>query len=138
MKDVKILYNAILSENDDYFCVGNYEPITEEIGNTVIVVEDSDYQGDTRILYDNKDGKIGYLQFGWGSCSGCDALQGCDTWDEVQELADYLEQSVDWFDSKEEALQYFEDHDWEGDYSWHQDEQIEFIFKATEYLRGLK
>jgi len=117
----------------EYNC--DYNPILKSIGNVVIQVDDDDYQGDSRVLYNN-DGKIGYLNFGWGSCSGCDALQGCDNWEELQELCDDLEQQTKWWESKEEALEWFTTHDWEGDYSWHYDGQREFIAKAMEYLKS--
>ena len=130
MANVKNIYD----ENDRWGWY-DYHPITNAFGMVVVQVDDNDYQGDSRILYDN-NGKIGYLNFGWGSCSGCDALQACNSIDEVQELADELEDSIMWFDNAVQALNYFENHDWEGDYSWHEKEQHEFIEKCIKYLGG--
>lgn len=105
----------------------------DAFGKIVIQVDDNDYQGDSRLLYD-ENGKIGLLIFGWGSCSGCDALQACNSLEEVQELCDSLQSDIKWFDDKKQALEYFKNHDWCGDYSWHQTETKEFINKCIDYL----
>lgn len=115
---------------DIYF--DDYQPILDAFGQIVIQVDDDDYQGDTRVLYRDRD-NYGWLQFGWGSCSGCDALQACDTYADVQELIDDLQASIKWFDSPLKALVYFENHDWEGDYSWGA-EQREFVQKCIKVL----
>jgi len=94
----------------------DYTPIMEALGEVVAAVESNDYQGDTLALLKSPEGKYGVLQFGWGSCSGCDALQACYTWAELQELCDHLEQSVQWLDTLEEAKAWVEAHDWEGAY----------------------
>lgn len=98
-----------------------------------VQVDDNDYQGDSRLLYD-ENGKIGVLIFGWGSCSGCDALQACGSLEEVQKLCDELQEDIEWFDDKKQALEYFTNHDWKGDHSWHQTETRKFINKCIEYL----
>lgn len=126
----------IYGEGDDQFWFGisNYQPMLEEFGEICVQVDDNDYQGDSRVLYRDGDG-FGFLQFGWGSCSGCDALMACNSIEEVQELMDELLQKIMWFDSSEKALAYFTSHDWKGDYSWHEEEQAEFITKVIEFLR---
>lgn len=111
----------------------DYQPMVEHFGKVAIQVDDNDYQGDSRVLYDN-DGLIGWLQFGWGSCCGCDALQGCDTVKELEKLIVTTKESIKWFDSPTLALKFFLEHDWKGDYSWHQEEQKQFVEKAIGYL----
>lgn len=118
---------------DDYGC-SSYQLIIDAMGHeNLLQVDDSDYQGDTRVLF-KSGAKYGWLQFGWGSCSGCDELQGCGSVGELQQLCDRLEQSVKWFDSKDDARRFFKSHDWEGDYSWHAEEQKQFINRAIEIL----
>lgn len=130
MKKAIELYNK---GDSSYFYFGSYDIMLNEFGNIVVQVDDDDYQGDSRILY--KDGnRFGYLQFGWGSCSGCDALQGCSNIEEVQDLMDDLHSRIQWFDSKEDAMAFFIHHDWEGDYSWHMNEQKKFVSDVIEYL----
>lgn len=116
----------------------NYNPLLESLGHDILVqVDDSDYQGDSRLLFRREDGKIGYLNFGWGSCSGCDSLQGCETYAQIEELRDELAAAVQWFDSAEAALDWFHSADWEGKHSWHHDEQKEFLRKAKDTLASL-
>lgn len=86
----------------------DYQPMLNEFG-TILVQEDEDnYQGDSFLLY-LKKGKYGFLSFGWGSCSGCDALQACANIDEVQELMDQLHNSIIWFDSLDKAKEWLND-----------------------------
>ena len=113
----------------------DYQPMLNAFGNIVLQIDDEGYQGDSRVLYDN-DGEIGFLLFGWGSCCGCDALQACDTIEEVQELCDKLQNDIKWFEDKETSLEWFCTHDWEGDYSWYEEKTREFVSKAKDYLKG--
>lgn len=119
-------------EGDDYwYSTGDYQPMLEEFGSILVQVDDHDYQGDSRLLYE-KDGKYGYLIFGWGSCSGCDALQACGSQEEVQELMDSMSHDIKWFDSLDELKAYFTSKDWELEWS-HGDETKEFIEKVLNY-----
>lgn len=127
--DVKLAY-----PNFDY-CISNYNPMLEQFGEIIIQVDDNDYQGDSRLLYKKED-MYGYLQFGWGSCSGCDALQGCETYEDLQRLSDSLETSIQW-KTLQEMKDFFDKHDWEGDYSWHESEQKLFIQKCKDYLNEI-
>lgn len=73
---------------------------------------DGDYSGDSVILFRRpSDGAFGILEYGWGSCSGCDALQGCDTVEEVNDLRDSLFESIKWFDSATACLEYVKSKD---------------------------
>lgn len=115
---------------------GDYSPIIKDLGNVLVRVDDKDYQGDSRALIESEKG-IGVLIFGWGSCSGCDALQSCDTVKELDRLIERIQSDTKWFKDKQEALNYFKTHDWEGDYSWHQEETKEFIEKSIKKLENL-
>lgn len=112
MKSAKELYSPERVEN---YGVWDYNPMLEEFGNIIIKIDECGYQGDSFILYKNGD-KYGFLMFGWGSCSGCDALQGCNNIKEVQELMDNLYNSIQWFDDLKSVKSYFEIKDW--DLSW--------------------
>jgi hypothetical protein len=126
---------AELYENDsDYFCAYNYQPLLESFEYEIVLqVDDSDYQGDSRVLFKNGD-LYGYLNFGWGSCSGCDALQACNNIKEVEELRDTLHNSIHW-DTKENMLDYFQSKDWELEYSWHVKETREFVEQVINLLK---
>ena len=104
----------------------DYADIVSCFGNIIIEVQDDDYEGDIRFLLE-KDGKFGFNIIGFGSCSGCDWLQGCDTMDEKQDLVDTIEREIEWFDTLDELKERFRTKDWELEYSWHQEETKRFI-----------
>lgn len=103
MKKAKEIYE------NDRFSWYDYQPMLDEFGEILIQVDEEAYQGDSFLIYKN-DNKYGFLTFGWGSCSGCDALQACDTIDEVQELMDNLYNAIKWFDSLQELKCYISDY----------------------------
>lgn len=114
METAKQLYPGVF--DDSHYGPSDYTPIIEHCGTVIERHDDDNYQGDTRVLLE-ANGRLGYLEIGWGSCSGCDCLQGCSSWSDLQELIDEITTSVRWFDSKSEALQWFKDHDWAGEYN---------------------
>lgn len=88
-----------------------YEPMIEEFGEIINKYDFGYYQGDTIVIYKSNN-RYGYLLFGWGSCSGCDALQACETIEEVQKLMDALYNSIEWFNSLDELKEWFNQKDW--------------------------
>jgi hypothetical protein len=138
---VRINVNHVYPELESNGCyneVCDYEPMVNAFGRRVLVAVDvNDYQGDSYRLIadgDEPDQRYGLLIFGWGSCSGCDALQWCDSVEELQELADQLQSSIKWFSDKETLRKYMQEHDWEGDWSWHEKESHDFRRKVMEFL----
>lgn len=127
-----------LKDERDYFYVCGYEPMVSAFGQrTIVSADDDDYQGDSyRLIADGlRDGeRYGLLTFGWGSCSGCDALEACESVEELQSLLDSLQDSVQWFPSKEALREYMEKHDWEGDWSWHREAAHDFRRQVMEFL----
>lgn len=64
----------------------------------------------------------------------CDALQGCESYEEVVELRDGLHEDVRWGDL-EGTIRYLADHDWEGD--WLDDDLVcVFVSKASAALEN--
>lgn len=109
----------------------NYQPMLDEFGTILLQEEDEDYQGDTFLIYKDNN-KYGYLNFGWGSCNGCDALQACITLNEVQELMDSLYVGILWFDSIEELKNYFKNKDWDLTWEFQSKAFKEFYPKVME------
>ena len=106
-------------QNGDYFYnPSDYQPMLESLGYEIIAQEDDgDYQGDSYLLLRN-GGQYGYLTFGWGSCSGCDALQGCDSYKEIDELRTQLHEQIIWKPSKAEMREWLLSKDWHGEWSF--------------------
>ena len=133
MSLAKTLYDNHYNEDDDYFFGPyDYQPIIEHFGDVLIQVDDADYQGDTRVLLKGFRG-YGILIFGWGSCSGCDALQACKSYDEIDALIQDLDNDIIWFSSLESCKNWVKNRDWELQYSYHCDETKEFIDKVLNY-----
>ena len=132
MRNVKELWPSIKAGTWGLEGGPTYLGIMAKIGNVLLETSDDDYQGDTYALIE-KNSRYGYLCFGWGSCSGCDALAGCITLMDLQDLCDRLENNVQWFDSKGELRAWLEARDWEATFEWHSGAQ-EFLPKALAYL----
>lgn len=98
---------------------GNYEALIESFEVDILLDEhDDDYQGDSFYLLRDADGRYGYLVFGWGSCSGCDAFAASsdDVWSgedpsALIDLRDSLWDDVSWFDSLDDLRAYFKEND---------------------------
>lgn len=110
MKIAEQLYPEAMSRNGYWYGASSYTPIVEYIGNPIIEVIENDYQGTSFFLLKN-GGKYGVLTFGWGSCSGCDALQGCNSYQEIDDLIEQMVNSVDWFGSFEDMQAWVNDDD---------------------------
>jgi len=104
-------------KEDGYFSAYNYQPLLESYGFKIIVQEDENsYQGDSFVLYQHEE-LFGILIFGWGSCSGCDALQACGSPDEVMELRKELFREIKWFDKIRKLQEYINSKN--RDYSYY-------------------
>ena len=116
-----------LSKTTTYFSYGDLLDSFEV--QVLLNVEDNDYQGDTRVLM--RDGaRYGLVVFGWGSCSGCDALEAVNgDVAETTELRDELWSSVHWEDSAAEMLAYVDGKDWSLDFSYRK-ETADFLAQA--------
>lgn len=134
MKDIREIYP---DEDSGWFCIGDYQPLLKSFGYPILLqVDDDDYQGDSRLIF--QDGsKYGLLIFGWGSCSGCDSLQGCNSYEEVDALRNGLLNDIKWFGSASSMLEYLNTHDWEGDYSWRDEKARQFVEEAKTLMEGL-
>lgn len=105
----------------------DYDPIIRSLGNVLVKVKDGGYQGDTRLLLE-KDGRYGFSVIGWGSCTGCDALRQCSTYDEADKLISQIENEVTWFDTLEDAKAYISNmKDRRFQFYSHQLEWIDFV-----------
>lgn len=127
---------TLYPEYDGGYGPCNYQPIIDDLGTVLVQVDDNDYQGDSRVLL-QKDSKFGILIFGWGSCSGCDSLQACDSLDDLEKEIEHIQSATKWFDSAIDCLHYLDNHDWEGDYCWHREETKDFLDKAKSALLAL-
>lgn len=113
-----------------------YNQLIDSFGYEILVEEsDDDYQGDTLLLFKHGD-NFGYLNFGWGSCSGCDAYEAVQG-DVAEEMAlrDSLWEGIRW-GSREEMIEFLKKHDWKGDYVG-EDLVKKFLDKAVPVMKSL-
>lgn len=101
-----------LYPNEPLQWISDYQPIINYFGEIIIQIQDSNYQGDARVLLQMEE-MYGILLFGWGSCTCCDALRGCKTWEEVDSLIDTLRQSIISFKEIKDIQKYLEETNWD-------------------------
>jgi hypothetical protein len=80
------------------------------------------YQGDYVYLLKNDD-RYAFTVIGYGSCSGCDALEGCESDEEFNQLKESITSGIVWgikqevYDyvfNQEANRWYFHEEDWLG------------------------
>jgi len=116
----------------------SYENLVGTFATILLKVDDNDYQGDSRLLL--TDGfRFGLLFFGWGSCSGCDALQSAQDDGEraLRELRDDLANKTHWEDNAAALAAYIEGKDWSLDLGGGSVADAAFRARTLEILRDL-
>lgn len=113
---------------------GDYWPMIESMGYDILCrAEVGSYQGDSLAVV--RDGeRYGLVTFGWGSCSGCDALQACRKIEQVDELRTEIHDQIVWKDSRQEMLEFLKNRDWKAQYYSDTEEVMAFVAKAIETL----
>lgn len=91
--------------DDGYTEFYEYAPIVNYLGTPVFQDGWGEWQGDAFIVI-RKDSRWGFICIGYGSCTGCDALQGCHTHEELGELISNIERSVHWTDTKDQLVEW--------------------------------
>jgi hypothetical protein len=125
---------------DDFFDAGTlgYESILALFGQEVVDQRIGSHQGDTLVLLKQPGSEVyGYLCFGWGSCSYCDALQSCKSYEDLDELIESLRAMVIWKNAHD-MKKFFLEHDWKGDYQGSEPEQKEFVDNVLRYFSYLR
>lgn len=125
--------HAFTETPERYGQLPTYDELVRAFGYEVLVNEESGiHSGDS--WYFLKDGnRYGFLEFGWGSCSGCDALEACYSFSALQSLADSLEGSIVWRESKHEMRQWMEAHDFSADFST-DIKKVDFLNRVLQYV----
>ncbi len=54
----------------------DYDVIVASFGDIMVAESYGDYQGDSMYMI-RRGARFGMVRVGWGSCSGCDALEAC-------------------------------------------------------------
>lgn len=78
-----------------------------------------DYQGDMfMVVTDDRflTERVGWLVVGYGSCSGCDAYEACDTAVERVDLLASIVRGIRWFDSLDDLKKWLSTQDFAANY----------------------
>jgi hypothetical protein len=115
----------------DYYSYGD---LVDSMDVAVLLEgHDNDYQGDSFYLL-KKGRQYGILVFGWGSCSGCDALEASyGDVGEITKLRDSLWESITWM-GKVDMRKYVKDKDFKLEYYGHTGAGREFEVGLKEYF----
>lgn len=120
------------TDKDYYYRSEDYQDLIGLFCDEIVIeASDNDYQGDTYAIL-RRGTEYGYLEFGWGSCSGCDALEACDSDEEMADLANQLAASVVWQKDRAALREWIAGRDWKGGYAWHVEGFNEFAVKVRE------
>jgi hypothetical protein len=100
----------------------------DELVSTFATIAESkmfgSYQGDILYFLTNDKGEIGWLVVGYGSCTGCDALEAATSsyagggYEEVCALRDELERDVQWFSSIDALREWVDQRVSGNDWYW--------------------
>lgn len=78
---------------------GGYDDLIETFGFHIIATgHDDNYQGDSFYLFRHPvdPARVGFLCFGWGSCSGCDAFEAAQDVQDLEDLQIQLYGEINW------------------------------------------
>ena len=115
--------NSLLSIDGCFMEQGDYTPIIEHLGKVAYRLDETGYQGDSYVFYKEED-KYGIMIFGWGSCSGCDSLQACNSIQDIDNLIEEMTGYIRWFKTAKEL------YDWINDERY---QETQWHFHASEF-----
>jgi hypothetical protein len=108
-----------------------YSDLLASMGEVITEESEGSYQGDTFVLL-KRGSRYAYFTFGWGSCSGCDAMEACNSWEDVEQIRDGFFNTLRW-QSPAELIKFIREHDWAGDFNRPDESRLA---KMIEHLEG--
>lgn len=132
MKTAKELFPGCESKYGFDAPYGGYRLIFENFGDVLIEVEEDNYQGMTYLLI-KKDDFYALDSYRWGSCPGCDSLQACYSYENLQELMDKFASEIEWM-TKEEIIKEVNGRIENLDNCWREEEEVDFLNQVKEYF----
>lgn len=111
----------------------SYDGIVETQGEIIKDWTLGHYQGDYVYLLKNGD-KYAFTVIGYGSCSGCDALEGCGNDEEFNELKDAIVSGIVW-GAKQDVYDYVNNQEANRWY-FHEEDWVEIRKEILDLLSG--
>lgn len=126
----KAFYPEDSSPKEYFYFSGGYDEILSSCGVIVDTICKGDYQGDYFYILRNEGqdpdvvfGAIGWSQQSYGSCSGCDTLQGLDSLEDVLNFRNEVASCICWFGNPIDFCLWAFQHDWVGDHTYYLDDR---------------
>ena len=123
----------------DWYSI-SYAELINTMNITILVQENyGSYQGETLMLIrDNNDNqKHGIINFSWGSCTVCDMLKGCSSYEELEKIRDRLYSMIYWSEEDPDGskiIGWWIERDIEALESIYDSHHEGFVEKIKEYI----
>ena len=92
----------------------SYSDINKTFGTVLVEIDQDDYQGSSIVAIHNEELGFGFVIYGWGSCSGCDALQDCHNAGDLRDLQMEIFNDFSWFPTLQDMQEHVRLKDWNG------------------------
>ena len=114
MKNVA-LSEACPQSDAEYFECPSREQMLTSLGlETLLERAEDGYSGETLVIvHDPDDGRVGFLSYFWGSCSGCDSVYGASSYEDAEEIRSGLRESINWAKSRAELRAWIDTPAWD-------------------------
>lgn len=100
----------------EYFYAPGWEAGFEERGMNIVAWETfGDWQGDYAVVFKANDNLFAFDVIGYGSCSGCDSMEACETEKEYKELISGVVNRLQWLSADQTIDRInneFDDNNW--------------------------
>lgn len=128
----------LLKMGANYEGIHNYSGLLKSITDKIEWILESgyeDYQGDLYWLGKDDNDNYYFLQQGYGSCSGCDALQSANgNYEALDRLRDGMKRNIIKFCSLQEFKEYIVNVDRQYSHYYYSGDFISFIKKLDSYF----
>lgn len=85
------------SDGDYFYPKVGYEELLADVADVEYSEDFGSYQGDSVFLLRHvPTGQYGFTVVGYGSCSGCDAMQACSSLSDLEALRDQMLAGIHW------------------------------------------
>lgn len=95
-------------------CPSREQMLTSLGLETLLERAEDGYSGETLVIvHDPDDGRVGFLNYSWGSCSGCDSVYGASSYEDAEEIRTGLRESINWATSRAELRAWIDTPEWD-------------------------
>lgn len=135
--DIEEWYKNNFTNKFDKYNLPSYEELITSAGIEILCdMSIGSYSRDSLLIVKRKN-LFGFLTFGWGSCSGCDALKACHSFESLNKLRNTLYNSIIW-KTGPELVEYLNIKDWAGEFYYYTDDESTQNIKIKTFIEEAK